>query len=86
LGFGDGEFGAVESFVFLGDVVELDVEGGGDFADGDGDTSGAEVVADFDFFGEFGVAEETLDFALGGGVTFLDFGGVVEGGVGVFFG
>jgi len=27
-----------------------------------------------------------LDFALGGGVAFLDFGGIVEGVIGVFFG
>ena len=86
LGFGDGEFGAVEAVVFLGDGIEVDDEGRGDFADGDGDAAGAEVVADFDFAGEFRVAEEALDLALGGGVAFLDFGGVFEGGVGVFLG
>jgi hypothetical protein len=81
LGFGDGEFGAVEAVVFFRDGIEVDDERGRDFADGDGDAAGAEVVADFDFAGEFRVAEEALDFALGGGVAFLDFGGVFEGGV-----
>ena len=86
LGFGDGEFGAVEAVVFLGDGIEVDDEGGRDLADGDRDAAGAEVVADFDFAGELRVAEQALDFALGGGVAFLDFGGVFEGGVGVFLG
>ena len=85
LGFGDGEFGAVEAVVFFRDGVEVDDEGGGDFADGDGDTAGSEVVADLDFAGEFRVAEQALDLAFGGGVALLDFGGVFEGGFGVLF-
>ena len=86
LGLGDGEFGAVEAVVFLRHGVEVDVERGRDLADGDGDAAGAEVVADLDFAGEFRVAEQALDFALGGGVALLDLGGVFEGGVGVFLG
>ena len=86
LGFGNGEFGAVEAVVFFRDGIEVDDERGGDFADGDGDAAGAEVVADFDFAGEFRVAEEALDFALGGGVALLDFGGVFERGIVVFLG
>ena len=86
LGFGNGEFGAVEAVVFFRDGIEVDYEGGGDFADGDGDAAGSEVVADFNFAGEFWIAEQALDLALGGCVAFLDFGGVFEGGFGVLFG
>ena len=35
LGFGDGEFGAVEAVVFFRDGIEVDDEGWGDLADGD---------------------------------------------------
>ena len=86
LGLGDGEFGAVETIVFFGDGIQVDFEGRGDLADGDGDAAGTEVVANLDFAGEFRVAEEALDFPFRGGVAFLDFGGVFEGSVGVFFG
>ena len=86
LGFGNGEFGAVESVVFFRDGIEVDFERGSDFADGDGDAAGAEVVADFDFAGEFRVAEQALDLAFGGGVALLDLGGVFERGIGVFLG
>ena len=86
LRLGNGEFGAVEAIVFFRDCVEVDDEGGGDFADGNGDAAGSEVVADFDFAGEFRVAEQALDFAFGRGVAFLDFGGIFEGGFGVLLG
>ena len=86
LGLGDGELGAVEALVFLRDGIEIDVEAVGEFADRDGDAAGAEVVAAFDFVGEFGIAEEALHLALGGGIAFLNFGGILEGGFGVFFG
>ena len=74
LRFRNGEFGAIESVVFLGDGIEIDIEAVGDFTDGDGDATCSEVVADFDFGSEFGISEEALDFALGGSVAFLDFG------------
>ena len=35
LGFGDGEFGAVEAVVFFRDGIEVDDEGRRDLADGD---------------------------------------------------
>ena len=65
--------GAIEAVVFLRHGIEVDFEALGDLADGDGYAAGTEVVTDLNFGSEFGVAEKTLDFALGGGVSFLDF-------------
>jgi hypothetical protein len=86
LGFGNGEFGAVEAVVFFRHGVEVDDERGSDLADGDGDSARAEIVADLDFAGEFRVAEKPLDLAFSGGVALLNLGGIFEGGVGVFLG
>ena len=83
LRFGNGEFGAVEAVVFLRHGIEVDVERGGNLADRDRHAAGAEVVADFDLLGEFRIAEQALDLALGRGVALLDFGGVFQSGVGV---
>ena len=55
LRFGDGEFGAIEALVFLGDDVEVDVEAVGELANGDRDSASAEVVAAFDFVGKLGI-------------------------------
>ena len=78
LGLGDGEFGAVEAVVFLGHVVEVDLERGRDLADGDRDAAGAEVVADLDLPAGARVAEQALDLPFGGRVAFLHFGGVQQ--------
>ena len=86
MGFGNGEFGAVESVVFFGNGIEVDAKRGCDFADGDRDSAGAEVVADFDFASEDRVAEKALDFAFGWGVALLDLCGIFERGVGMFLG
>ena len=86
MGFGNGEFGAVESVVFFGNGIEVDAKRGCDFADGDRDSAGAEVIADFDFASEDRVAEKALDFAFGWGVALLDLGGIFERGVGMFLG
>ena len=84
LGFGNREFGAVQAIVFLGNGVEVDLQRRRDFANGHGDAARSEIVADLDFSREFGVAEEALDLALGGGIAFLDLGGVFQCCVGVF--
>lgn len=86
LGFRDGDFGAIEAFVFFRDFIEIEDEAVGDFPDCDGDAPGSEVVTDFNFGREFWVAEKSLDLALGGSVAFLDFGGIFECGFGVLFG
>ena len=74
LRFGDGEFGTVKAFVLLRDFVKVDLKAISEFADGDRDTAGTEVVAALDELRRFGVAEQSLEFALFGSVTLLDLG------------
>ena len=60
------------------DGIEGDLERWGDRTDGDRDAAGAEVVADFDSAGQFGIAEKALNFPLGGRIAFLHLGGILQ--------
>ena len=73
LRFGNSQFRAVEAFVFLRNLVEVDVEAVGQFTDSNGDAAGAEVVAALDEDRHFVAAEEALDFPFCQGVALLDF-------------
>ncbi len=73
LGFGDGQFSAVKSFIFLGNEVQIDLQAVCQLADGDGDTARAEVIALFDEAGDLGTAEQSLELALCGGIALLNF-------------
>ena len=72
LGFGDGQFRAVEAFIFFGDQVKIDLQTVGQLADGHGDAARAEVIALLDEAGDLRPAEETLELALGRGIALLD--------------
>ena len=72
LRFGDRKLGAVEALVLLAHGVEVDLQTIGQLADGDGHAARAEVIAALDKAGDLTVAEQTLDFALFGGVALLD--------------
>ena len=73
LGFGDGEFGAVQSFVLLRHEVQIDIQTVRQFADGDGYAACAEVVAALDEPRRFAVAEQSLHLSFFGCVALLDF-------------
>ena len=79
-------FGAIEAIVFLGHLVEIDLETVRDLSDGHRDASGSEVVADLDAPRKFGVTKQTLDLTFGGGIALLDLGAVFEGAIGMFLG
>ncbi len=90
LGFTDGQFRAVQAFVFLGHLVQVDYQARCQFADGHGYPAGPEVVAPFDQPGHFRIPEQPLDLPFVGGIPLLDFctafaegfGGVFLGGTG----
>ena len=74
LALGDGELGAVEALVLLGDLVEVDVEAVGQLAHGHAHAAGAKVVAALDEAAGVTPAEEALELALDGGVALLHLG------------
>ena len=74
LALGDGELGAVEALVLLGDLVEVDVEAVGQLAHGHAHAAGAKVVAALDEAAGVLAAEEALELALDGGVALLYLG------------
>ena len=74
LGFGDGQLGAVQTVIFLGDGVQIDFQTVGQLADGHGHAARAKVVAALDETGGFAVAEQALELPLLGGVALLHLG------------
>ena len=87
LGFADGEFRGVEAGIFGGHAVQVDVEAGGQFADGYAHAAGAEVVGLLDEAGDLRTAEQALELALLGGVALLHFAAAgLEGRLGVLLG
>ncbi len=71
LAFADGKLGPVQSLVLAGDSVQIDEKAFSQFADGDRDAAGAEVVAALDHPGCFRVPEQPLQLALFRRVAFL---------------
>ena len=74
LRFRDSNFGAVQTVIFLADSVKVNAQAVSQFADGNGYTAGAEVIAALDQTGNLGIAEQALDLPLFGGVALLNFG------------
>ena len=72
LALADGQLGAVEAVILLGDLVQVDIQAVGQLADGDRDAAGAEVVAALDHLAGVFAAEQALQLALDGGVALLD--------------
>ena len=90
LGLGDCQFGAVQTIVFLGHAVQVDVQAVGQLTDGHAHAARAEIVATLNQAGHIPVAEQALDLPLGGRIALLHlgaagvdgFGGVGLGGAG----
>ena len=74
LALGDGQLGAVQTLVFLGDLIQVDLQAVGQLADGNGDTACAEVVAALDETAGILAAEQALQLTLDGGVALLHLG------------
>ena len=74
LRFGDGQLGAVEAGVFLGNFVEVDKQSVGQLAYGHGDAAGAEVVTFLNERRHLFAAEHALDLTFCGRVAFLYLG------------
>ena len=72
LGFGDGQFGTVKSFVLLGYFIQIDIKAVSQFSDGYRYSAGAEVVAADDHAGCFRISEQSLEFSLLWRVALLD--------------
>ncbi len=62
LGFGNSQFRAVETFIFLRYFIQINIETVCQFSDSHGYAAGAEIIAPFDETGHFSPAEKTLDF------------------------
>ena len=73
LGFGNSQLRAVQTFVLLGNFIQIDLQAVCQLADGYAHAACAEVVAALDEGGHSRVTEQPLDFPLGGGVALLDF-------------
>ncbi len=81
LRFGDGQLGGVEPLVFGWHLVQVNLQTIGQFANGDADSAGTEIIAAPHQAGELGFAEEVLNIALDGGIAFLHFGAAFLHGV-----
>ena len=74
LGFGDGQFCAVQTFILLGYQIQINVQAVRQFADGDRNAARAEVIALFDQSADLRPAEEPLQLSFRRGVALLDLG------------
>ena len=74
LALGDGQFGAVQTLIFLSDLVQVDLQAVGQLTDGNRDTACAKVVAALDEAAGILAAEQTLQLTLDGGVALLHLG------------
>ena len=72
LALGDGKLGAIEAFVLLGNCVQVDKQAIAQLAYGNGNATGAEVVAALDKAACLTAAEEALDLALNRCIALLD--------------
>ena len=73
LRFGDGDLCAVQTRVFLGNLIQIHAKASRQFADGNGNAACSEVVTFLDDMADFLSAEHSLDLSLSGRVTFLHF-------------
>src|SRR5699024_7690194 len=77
LALADGQLGAVQALVLLGDFVQVDEQAVGQLADSDRHAARAKVVAALDHPAGVLPAEQPLQLALDGGVALLDLGAAV---------
>ena len=74
LRFGDGQLGAVQTLILLGNGVQVNFQTVGQLADGHGHAARAKVIAALDEAGGFAVPEQALELPLLGGVALLHLG------------
>ena len=77
LALADGQLGAVQTLVLLGDLVQVDVQAVGQLTDGNGHTACTKVVAALDHPAGILAAEQALQLALDGSVALLHLGTAV---------
>ena len=73
LALADGQFRAVQAVVFFRDRIQVDLKTGCQFADGDRNAAGTEIIAALDHQGSVLVAEQPLKLSFFRRITFLDF-------------
>ena len=73
LRFGDGQFCAVQAFVFLRYFVQIDMQAICQLTDCNGYTAGSEVIAPLDQTGCTRITEQSLQLALFRGISLLHF-------------
>ena len=73
LRFGNSQFRAIQTFIFFGNFIEIDIQAIGQFPNGDRHTAGAEVIAALDEDRHFMAAEQALDFPFRQRIALLDF-------------
>mgnify|MGYP000573890365 CR=1 FL=1 len=77
LALADGQLGAVQTLVLLGDLVQVDVQAVGQLTDGNGHTACTKVVAALDHPAGILAAEQALQLALDGSIALLHLGTAV---------
>ena len=73
LRFGNSQFCAVQTIIFLRYCIQVDFQTICQFTDGNGNTACTKVVTTFDEFGGLGISEQSLQFSFFGSVTLLYF-------------
>ena len=87
LRFGDSKLGAVQTFVFFRNFVQINYKTVGQFTNCYGYTTCTKVVAAFNHSSNFRITEQALDFTFSGRITFLNFCTAAHQGVhSMFFG
>src|SRR5699024_3733157 len=71
LGFGNGDFRSVQARIFFRHLVQVDLQSGCQFSDGNRYTARTEVVTFFDQKADLSSAEKSLQFTLGRRISFL---------------
>ena len=87
LGFGNGDLRSVQTCIFFRNLIQIDLQAGCKFSDGDGHAAGAEVIAFLDDPAYFLSAEHPLDLPFGRRVALLHLGTAdLDGGFGMDLG
>ena len=77
LALADGQLGAVQAVILLGDLVQVDIQAIGQLADGNGNAARTKVVAALDHLAGILTAEQALELALDGRIALLHLGTAV---------
>ena len=73
LGFRNGQFGAIKTFIFFRHPVKLNTHAVGKLAHRNRNAAGAKIIAPFNHLAYFAAPEQALNFTFCRGIAFLHF-------------